>query len=101
MAMSEEGTTMRNDLWAESVGIPEYVCHKHVRAAKVIAVAHEREVTIEGGHKHDIGPQRFEVMGPEVGGYLVFYKDGYVSYSPAKAFEEGYAPVASLSESAG
>ena len=27
---------------------------------------------------------------PEVGGYYVLYKDGYKSYSPAKAFEEGY-----------
>ena len=27
---------------------------------------------------------------PEVGGYYVVYKDGYKSYSPAKAFEEGY-----------
>jgi hypothetical protein len=27
---------------------------------------------------------------PEVGGYFVVYTDGYESYSPAKAFEEGY-----------
>jgi hypothetical protein len=27
---------------------------------------------------------------PEVGGYYVVYDDGYLSYSPAKAFEEGY-----------
>lgn len=26
----------------------------------------------------------------EAGGYYVVYKDGYKSYSPAKAFEEGY-----------
>ena len=31
---------------------------------------------------------------PEVGGYFVRYKDGYESYSPAEAFEEGYKPVA-------
>lgn len=27
---------------------------------------------------------------PKVGGYFVIYQDGYCSYSPAKAFEEGY-----------
>lgn len=27
---------------------------------------------------------------PEVGGYYVVYKDGYKSYSPQQAFEEGY-----------
>jgi hypothetical protein len=27
---------------------------------------------------------------PEVGGYFVVYEDGYTSFSPAKAFEEGY-----------
>jgi hypothetical protein len=27
---------------------------------------------------------------PEVGGYFVQYDDGYTSFSPAKAFEDGY-----------
>lgn len=27
---------------------------------------------------------------PEIGGYFVQYDDGYSSFSPAKAFEEGY-----------
>jgi hypothetical protein len=27
---------------------------------------------------------------PEAGGYYVQYKDGYTSFSPAEAFEEGY-----------
>lgn len=27
---------------------------------------------------------------PEEGGYMVFYADGYISYSPAGAFEDGY-----------
>lgn len=30
---------------------------------------------------------------PEVGGYYVVYRDGYQSFSPAKAFEEGYTLV--------
>lgn len=31
---------------------------------------------------------------PEVGGYFVQYDDGYKSFSPAKAFEEGYTLIA-------
>ena len=30
---------------------------------------------------------------PGVGGYYVVYDDGYASYSPAKAFEPGYAKI--------
>lgn len=30
---------------------------------------------------------------PEVGGYVVFYPDGYMSYSPAAPFEEAYRPT--------
>jgi len=40
-------------------------------------------VTRDWFHKHT----------PEVGGYLVFYKDGYSSFSPKIAFEEGYTKV--------
>src|ERR1700756_2398265 len=32
---------------------------------------------------------------PEPGWYMVQYEDGYTSFSPAKAFEEGYTPVGS------
>ena len=28
-----------------------------------------------------------------IGGYLVQYEDGYLSWSPAKAFEEGYTRI--------
>ncbi|MCK4793058.1 MAG: hypothetical protein KAV87_55525, partial [Desulfobacteraceae bacterium] len=31
----------------------------------------------------------FEKHKPERGGYLVLYRDGYISYSPAEAFEDG------------
>lgn len=31
---------------------------------------------------------------PQVGGYWVKYDDGYTSFSPAKAFEEGYTLAA-------
>jgi hypothetical protein len=41
------------------------------------------EVSMEYLRKHD----------PQIGGYLVAYEDGYLSYSPAKAFEDGYKPL--------
>lgn len=94
--MSNEGNTMRNDLWAEGVGIPEYVCHKRVRAAKIAAnldAIDGSSVTIQLGEDKQpwvVTPDWFRKHTPEVGGYLVFYADGYVSYSLAKAFEEGY-----------
>ena len=77
-----------------------YICHKEVKAAKITAivplqgvngVAIELEGEKIGLHADDAWASRHE---PEVGGYLVKYKDGYISYSPAKAFEEGYSEVA-------
>lgn len=37
----------------------------------------------------------FNHFTPEIGGYYIRYKDGYESYSPAKAFEEGYSVMGS------
>lgn len=48
------------------------------------------------------GYEPFEVSGeylvkhkPTVGGYWVLYADGYQSFSPAQAFEEGYSRIES------
>lgn len=82
------------------LGLPRYRCHKKVRAAEIKSVEPGRidgkgpGATIylnlpirswvcvgeEFMHKHD----------PRPGGYFVVYDDGYESFSPAKAFEEGY-----------
>lgn len=82
-----------------------YLCHKVLSAGKI-----ERLEPEEGGlraHLVDGGsaflPAEFvDKRGPSVGGYLVEYEDGYLSFSPAKAFERGYrlidgdAPVGGL-----
>lgn len=34
-----------------------------------------------------------EKFEPHTGGYFVMYQDGYSSFSPQKAFEEGYTPI--------
>ena len=45
------------------------------------------------GERVFVGPGWFPRFKPEVGGYFVRYADGYTSYSPRQAFEEGYTEV--------
>lgn len=86
---------------SETTELPKYKCYKEVWAAKITQIVeHESDGTgsrtmIFG----DVGASQFltdewmERFKPEVGGYYVVYKDGYSSFSPAKAFEEGYTLV--------
>lgn len=78
--------------------LPKYVCHKEVRALKIQAVV--RSEGIYTLHFVDAAYDPLEVPadyidrhGPKAGGYYVVYKDGYASFSPALAFEEGYTAV--------
>ena len=81
-------------------GAPRYVCHKEVRAAKIAEVEmhHQNgDVTLRFADR-EIGPVRVVAdwvnrHKPQEGGYLVVYKDGYTSYSPAEAFEDGYTRI--------
>jgi hypothetical protein len=85
------------------MNLPKYGCHKTVHAAKITEIqSHESDGT--GSHTMvfgEIGSSKFltdewkERHNPKVGGYYVVYKDGYTSYSPAEAFEEGYIEVKS------
>ncbi len=71
----------------------KYQSHKVVEAAII-----ESWVQTEAGPiqvKTDQGTwlAKFNIFArgnPQVGDYLVRYEDGYLSWSPAKAFEEGY-----------
>lgn len=81
--------------------MPQYECHKKVRALQI--------KTIVPGRMDDKGATLYFVKSryapisisddwnhkfkPQPGGYYVVYEDGYVSYSPAKAFEEGYTRI--------
>lgn len=71
--------------------MPLYQSHKKVRALKISDFKDNtmyfqdprfgpKKVNRDWAAKHD----------PKKGGYYVVYADGYESYSPAKAFEEGY-----------
>lgn len=88
--------------------LPQYRCHKIVEAAKVLAVrtfAKERraELTIAPGLIVPISWEWAEKNLPQntgsmpffhgAEGYIVKYRDDYVSWSPKKEFEAGYALI--------
>jgi len=90
--------------------MPRYQCHKQVHALKIASI--ERHV-YPGGDTPiaesapsltltfaDPGYAPMEVdhkmiarYTPVAGDYYVVYDDGYKSFSPAKAFEEGYTRI--------
>lgn len=87
--------------------MPRYKCHKEVWALKIkdIQQAPANQEALhpggdwiitpedEGYAPFPVGYEWYTKHKPEVGGYFVVYKDGYKSYSPATAFEEGYARI--------
>jgi hypothetical protein len=83
----------------EAAGVPLYKSHKEVRAAKILksepTSPHENvgfTLTLEGiKTTYDVTFDWWTKHEARPGGYVVFYKDGYVSFSPAEAFEEGYS----------
>lgn len=79
--------------------LPRYRSHKIVRAARIEAIEppgssgpltvlvleHHAGLVVEVSHDY-VAKHK-----PKVGGYFVVYADGYESWSPAEAFEDGYA----------
>lgn len=73
--------------------MPQWKCHKLVRAAKIQEIVIRvpvAEIVLFTGDTVTVGHDWIERHKPEVGGYLIKYEDDYVSYSPTKAFEDGY-----------
>ena len=75
--------------------MPKYKCKKEVWALKIGDIVREENSYVIHPENSDYAP--FAVSSdyvikhsPTIGGYYVIYKDGYESYSPAGAFEEGY-----------
>lgn len=75
-----------------------YKCHKIVEAAKIISVV-ANVIRVEGmkagGFDTVIAvdedwQSRFRPETPHDLGYLVRYEDGFYSWSPTQAFEDGY-----------
>ena len=92
-----------------SVEMPRYKSHKIVHALKIKALeqvtpdpAAEKPqhpyvllmTPVESGYAKLYLDEAFvNKHRPFVGGYYVVYPDGYKSFSPAKAFEDGYTQV--------
>jgi hypothetical protein len=82
--------------------MPRYKCHKEVWALKIRTIEDPNHAT-DGSRLlffEEPGYSPICVEGdfmrkhkPEPGGYFVQYADGYKSFSPAKAFEEGYTKI--------
>lgn len=82
-----------------------YKSHKIVQAGKIIKIQHGVKsmsdplgqrvgvIIIEGGEQFAVDWTQQQLQKADVGGYLVQYGDGYLSYSPANAFEEGYTEL--------
>lgn len=82
------------------MNLPIYTCHKRVQAVKIDEIIKDE---ISGGYLLIYNLDRrygvkvsdayLERHKPTVGGYYIKYQDGYESFSPAQAFEEGYTKV--------
>lgn len=73
-----------------------YKCHKQVKAFKITNIKLIEDSIYNLVGSNDIVMVREDFMQkfkPEVGGYYVLYNDGYISYSPAEPFEEGYTEL--------
>lgn len=90
--------------------MPKYKCHKQVHALKIASIELDIDkAKLEGNRETDgsavivpveSGYAPFKVdhdfirkHNPQPGGYYVVYEDGYQSFSPAKAFEDGYTLI--------
>lgn len=79
--------------------LPRYRCHKEVWALKIEAVTGlELVPTDKRFLPIAVTGEWLAKHKPEAGGYWVQYKDGYTSYSPAQAFEEGYSLIEPITE---
>lgn len=86
--------------------MPKYQSHKQVWALKIKSIVRDGEgenresdgsamITPEedGYAPFEVDYEYMRKHKPQVGGYFVQYNDGYKSFSPAKAFEEGYTKL--------
>lgn len=91
------------------IEMPKYKSHKTVHALKIKGIVFDSDLAQNEGRETDgsaiITPEEpgyapFSVDNnyirkhtPKAGGYYVVYADGYKSFSPAAAFEDGYTLV--------
>lgn len=95
---------------APSREMPRYRSHKTVWALKIKSIEFDSDVAQREGNRETDGsatitaaeegyaPFKVDAAyvrkhAPKAGGYYVVYSDGYKSWSPAEAFEEGYTLI--------
>jgi hypothetical protein len=90
---------------SEVAKLPRWKCHKVVSAARIkrmftagadgtgtlVLQLSQDGAAVETHTSVEKPAEWMERFKPEAGGYYVVYEDGYESFSPAKAFEDGYA----------
>lgn len=90
--------------------LPKYKCHKVVRAFKITQIDFNLSGDAVIFGEHD-GVEFLEVpkyeekykgsksnLDQSDKGYFVLYEDGYISWSPTKAFEDGYSKIEECNE---
>lgn len=77
--------------------MPRYQCHKKVHALKINSIRPNRTADngsvlcdVEDWPTLCLSAEFVAKHNPQAGGYYVIYEDGYASFSPAEAFENGY-----------
>ena len=79
--------------------MPRYECHKQVWALKIREVQDNKATNPTLAFEEDgyapipVDWDWYYKHKPLPGEYYVVYADGYKSYSPAKAFEDGYTRI--------
>lgn len=82
--------------------LPRYKCHKEVHGLKIEKIVVNRNGSLDVSFElegfepinlvGDVVP-RFAKSGNDDLGYYVVYEDGYISWSPTEAFENGYTRI--------
>lgn len=74
--------------------LPVYQSHKQVRALKLQSVSGTLITFVDERYPPiSVDAGMYARYTPTAGDYYVVYPDGYTSFSPCKAFEEGYTLV--------
>lgn len=75
-----------------------YRSHKIIEAFKIASIVVENDGIHHSLLSDDewgvfVDKAYMEKHNPQIGGYFVRYPDGYQSWSPAQAFEDGYTAI--------
>lgn len=81
-----------------------YQCHKVVKAGKIARISGSHSLdsgldvggialTTTDGYSIPVQAEWFAQHKVVLGGYVVQYEDGYLSFSPAAVFEAGYSEI--------